>query len=124
SLGAGERLAGPTGRLTVAPRVLVIGAGLSGRALVRYLTARGASVRLADLRTPDPLPAFAPDVEVLYGPYDQMILEGCEAVYASPGVPWDDPLLEEARRRGLPVSSEIELFFRACPAPIVGITGT
>src|SRR5207302_1810007 len=92
--------------------------------VVSDLTTRGASVRLADLRTPDPLPTFPPDVEVLYGPYDQMILEGCEAVYASPGVPWDDPLLEEARRRGLPVSSEIELFFQACPAPIVGITGT
>jgi UDP-N-acetylmuramoylalanine--D-glutamate ligase len=108
----------------VAPRALVIGAGLSGRALVRYLTARGASVRLADLRAPDPAPAFPPQVDVLYGPYDQSILEGCEAVYASPGVPWDDALLEEARRRGLPVSSEIDLFFRDCPAPIVGITGT
>jgi UDP-N-acetylmuramoylalanine--D-glutamate ligase len=108
----------------VAPRALVIGAGLSGRALVRYLTARGSSVRLADLKQPDPAPAFPPDVEVLYGPHDHLILDGCDAVYASPGVPWDDPLLEEARRRGLPVSSEIDLFFRDCPAPIVGITGT
>jgi UDP-N-acetylmuramoylalanine--D-glutamate ligase len=108
----------------VAQRALVIGAGLSGRALVRYLTARGDNVRLVDLKSPDPAPPFPPGVEVLYGPYDQLILEGCDAVHASPGVPWDDPLLEEARRRGLPVSSEIDLFFRDCPAPIVGITGT
>ncbi|HEY8643410.1 MAG TPA: UDP-N-acetylmuramoyl-L-alanine--D-glutamate ligase [Candidatus Dormibacteraeota bacterium] len=108
----------------MAQRALVIGAGLSGRALVRYLTARGDNVRLVDLKSPDPAPPFPPGVEVLYGPYDQLILEGCDAVHASPGVPWDDPLLEEARRRGLPVSSEIDLFFRDCPAPIVGITGT
>jgi UDP-N-acetylmuramoylalanine--D-glutamate ligase len=108
----------------VAPRALVIGAGLSGRALVRYLSARGDGVRLVDLKRPDPEPAFPPEVEVLYGRYDHLILDGCDAVYASPGVPWDDPLLQEARRRGLPVSSEIDLFFRDCPAPIVGITGT
>ena len=105
-------------------RALVIGAGLSGRALVRHLTARGVAVRLADLKQPDPAPAFPPQVEVLYGPYDQLILEGCDAVYASPGVPWDDPLLEAARTHGLLVSSEIDVFFRECPAPIVGITGT
>ncbi|MBO0686758.1 MAG: UDP-N-acetylmuramoyl-L-alanine--D-glutamate ligase, partial [Candidatus Dormibacteraeota bacterium] len=46
------------------------------------------------------------------------------AVYASPGVPWDAELLEAARSRGLVVSSEIDLFFQHCPAPIVGITGT
>ncbi|MEP7105766.1 MAG: UDP-N-acetylmuramoyl-L-alanine--D-glutamate ligase, partial [Chloroflexota bacterium] len=108
----------------VARGSLVIGAGLSGRALVRHLTARGVPVRVADLKAPDPPPAFPAEVEVLYGPYDQMILEGVDAVYASPGVPWDDALLEAARARRLTVSSEIDLFFRECPAPIVGITGT
>ncbi|HEX6350972.1 MAG TPA: UDP-N-acetylmuramoyl-L-alanine--D-glutamate ligase [Candidatus Dormibacteraeota bacterium] len=105
-------------------KALVIGAGLSGRALVRHLSARGIAVRVVDLKRPDPEPSFPPGVQVLYGPYEQIVLEGVEAVYASPGVPWDDPLLEEARRRGLTVSSEIDLFFRECPAPIVGITGT
>ena len=47
-----------------------------------------------------------------------------DAVFPSPGVWWDDPLLQAARARGLPVSSELDLFFRLCPAPIIGITGT
>jgi UDP-N-acetylmuramoylalanine--D-glutamate ligase len=108
----------------MAGRALVVGAGLSGRALVRYLRARGVDVRLVDLKAPDPPPAFGDGVEVLYGPYDQSELAGVGAVYASPGVPWDDPLLEAARGRGLTVSSEIDVFFRECPAPIIGITGT
>src|SRR6202011_5662979 len=49
---------------------------------------------------------------------------GCAAVYASPAVPWDADLLNAARARGLLVSSEIDLFFKLCPAPIVGVTGT
>src|SRR6266481_10077839 len=42
----------------------------------------------------------------------------------SPGVAWDEPLVETARQRGIEVTSEIDLFFRACPSRIAGITGT
>ena len=70
------------------------------------------------------LEELPPDVETVLGGYDDAVLSGIAAVYPSPGVYWDDPLLEEARRRGLTVSSELDLFFRLCPAPIVGITGT
>src|SRR5439155_14114842 len=58
------------------------------------------------------------------GGYDERVLDGCSAVYASPAVPWDSDLLQAARARGLLVSSEMDLFFQHCPAPIVGITGT
>jgi UDP-N-acetylmuramoylalanine--D-glutamate ligase len=107
----------------MASTALVIGAARSGLALTRYLTERGDRVRLADLR--EPAPAAVPDgVETLFGGYDLGALEGVDVVYASPGVPWDSEILVEARRRGIQVSSEIDLFFRLCPAPIVGITGT
>jgi UDP-N-acetylmuramoylalanine--D-glutamate ligase len=45
-------------------------------------------------------------------------------MYVSPGVPPELPLLIEAQRRGLPLSSATELFLDLCPAPIVGITGS
>jgi UDP-N-acetylmuramoylalanine--D-glutamate ligase len=67
------------------------------------------------------LPAAA---EVVTGGHGPETLDGCQAVFASPGVAWDAPLLAEARARGLPVSSEIDLFLSLCPAEIVGVTGT
>ncbi len=103
---------------------LVIGAGRSGLALARFLVARGDRVRLADRRRPEVPPELPESVETVFGGYDRSVLEGADAVYASPGVAWDDELLEEARRRGIPVSSEMDVFFRLCPAAIVGITGT
>ena len=108
----------------MAGRALVIGAGRSGLAVARHLTGQGGRVRIVDGRVPDPEPALPDGTEPVFGGYGVEALDGCEAVYASPAVPWDDPLLMEARRRGLQVSSEIDLFFRLCPAPIIGITGT
>jgi UDP-N-acetylmuramoylalanine--D-glutamate ligase len=116
--------------VTLAPgeRALVVGLGRSGLALAGFLAGRGALVRACDLRPAGRLaPALAqlpPGTEVVLGGYDERALDGCAAVYASPAVPWDCELLERARAASLPVSSEIDLFLRLCPAPVVGVTGT
>ena len=107
---------------------LVVGAGRSGVALARHLTGAGERVRVIDSK-PAPelehtLAQLVPGVEVSVGGYDERVLEGIDAVYASPGVPWDSELLNIARAAGIPVSSEIALFLRLCPGTVVGITGT
>ncbi|MDQ6899451.1 MAG: UDP-N-acetylmuramoyl-L-alanine--D-glutamate ligase, partial [Candidatus Dormibacteraeota bacterium] len=107
---------------------LVVGGVRSGLSLARFLTGRGRRVRVCDLRPAEALGEFARSlpagVETIFGGYDESVLNGCEAVYASPGVPWRAPLLEAARERGLIVSSDIDLFFQLSPAPIIGVTGT
>src|SRR5215213_9324314 len=50
--------------------------------------------------------------------------ERADLIVRNPGVPRRAPLLELARSHGIPVEMEMSLFFRACPAQIVGITGT
>jgi UDP-N-acetylmuramoylalanine--D-glutamate ligase len=107
---------------------LVVGAARSGVALANHLTGKGERVRLTDRRpeselaeTIAQLPA---GVELRVGGHDESVLEDIEAVYASPGVPWDSELLRRAREQGIPVSSEIDLFLRLCPGTVVGITGT
>ena len=121
-------LAGTRGVAPAGERVLVVGLGRSGLALARFLAAHGLRVRIADLRPAEQLRAavsrLPPDTETVLGGYDRGVLDGCAAVYSSPGVPWDAELLQAARAAGLTVSSEIDLFFRLCPAPIIGVTGT
>jgi len=105
---------------------LVIGYGRSGRAAASFIQKRGGSVQVVDRAD---TPELREDLERAgitahlgaYGPED---LDGTDLVVVSPGVAWDAPLVEAARRRGIEVTSEIDLFFRACPARIAGITGT
>jgi UDP-N-acetylmuramoylalanine--D-glutamate ligase len=58
---------------------------------------------------------------------DLTLLDGVEVVVKSPGVPGEVPLGAEARRRGIPIWSEVELGYRLL-APsgtrFVGVTGT
>jgi UDP-N-acetylmuramoylalanine--D-glutamate ligase len=107
---------------------LVVGAARSGVALANHLVGSGEKVRMVDRRPAAELQAtmvlLPPDVELRFGGYDRGALDGVDAVYASPGVPWDSELLTTARERGIPVSSEIDLFLKLCPGTVVGITGT
>jgi UDP-N-acetylmuramoylalanine--D-glutamate ligase len=51
---------------------------------------------------------------------------GIDAVVVSPGVPLDRPILEDARRRSvpIPVIAEVELAFPLLNGPVVAITGS
>ena len=107
---------------------LVVGAARSGVALARHLIGSGEKVRLTDRKSETDLRATLEEmpagVEYRLGGHDDSVLDGIDAVYASPGVPWDSELLEKARARGIRVSSEIDLFLRLCKGTVVGITGT
>jgi len=94
-------------------KVLVYGVARSGDAATAALRARGDEVVQAD--------------ESLENEDDLALLDGVELLVKSPGVPGERPLVEEARRYGIPVWSELELGWRLL-APtgtrFVGVTGT
>jgi UDP-N-acetylmuramoylalanine--D-glutamate ligase len=107
-------------------RALVLGYGRSGRAAASYIAGHGGSVRVVDRADTPELRADLDGAGIAsrLGGYAAEDLNGTDLLVVSPGVPWDEPLVEAARRRGIEVTSEIDLFFRACPARIAGITGT
>jgi UDP-N-acetylmuramoylalanine--D-glutamate ligase len=55
---------------------------------------------------------------------DLSLLDGVELLVKSPGVPGEAPLVAEARRRGVPVWSEVEFGYRLLQPRLVGVTGT
>lgn len=116
-------------------RILVLGLGESGLAMVRWLTRFGARVRVADSRQQPPgldqVRQIQPAVEVHCGPFADALLQDMECVAVSPGVSIHDPLLAEARARGIEITGEIELFAQVMQASgarqhckVIAITGT
>jgi UDP-N-acetylmuramoylalanine--D-glutamate ligase len=111
-----------------APYAVIVGLGATGLSCARHLHALGWRLAVTDTRlAPPQLPALTAldaHIPVRAGGFDTALLTDAVCVVASPGVPLTAPFFEEARRRGLSIVGDIELFARAAAAPVVGITGT
>ncbi len=108
-------------------RVLVYGLGMSGRAAAKMLLERGVSVVAVDSKADVDVSDFSGRFELWPGGEPSELpppAGGFDAVIVSPGVPMDKPLLEDARRKGVPVIAEVELAAPFLNGPIVGITGS
>jgi UDP-N-acetylmuramoylalanine--D-glutamate ligase len=113
--------------------VLVLGLGDTGLSGVRWLARRGARLRAADTRASPPavgaVRAGHPEVDLVLGAFDEALLEGVDAVVASPGVALREPVLRAAAARGIEILGDVEVFARALAseprgARVIGITGT
>ena len=110
-------------------KVIVIGAARQGTALSRYLASKGAQVILTDMHSLDDLPANLPDLEKLgiqlrLGGHPLELLEGADLICVSGGVPLTIPFIQAAMQRGIPLSNDSQIFLEACPAQVIGITGS
>ena len=109
-------------------RVVVIGAGRSGQALVRFLVERGALVALSDRRSREQIPGLEKIVELPIrldlGGHDLSLFEQTDLVAVSPGVPLDSEPLRRATACNVPLLGEVELAARELNVPLIGITGT
>lgn len=106
-------------------RVLVVGLGRSGVAACALLKARGAQVVATDLRPRDELDASAlEEVELVLTSHPPELVHDVDLIVLSPGVSLTLPLLVEARRRSIPIWSELELGFRHVSGTVIAVTGT
>src|SRR6185369_9039819 len=105
--------------------VLIVGMARSGVAAAKLLQSRGKSVFATDSGKA----ALRSELDNIGIPYEtgghttERFLEA-EEIVMSPGVPLDIPPLEAARRKGIPIVSEIEVAFRYIQGEVVAITGS
>ena len=52
------------------------------------------------------------------------LLDSCDLLCLSGGVPTTLPIVAEAVRRGIPLSNDTQIFMEAVPCKTVGITGS
>ena len=110
-------------------KVTVVGLGIEGVDLVRYLAAQGAQVTASDTRPGDRLARRLKEldgvpVRLSLGQNAVADTVSADMVFVSQGVPLDIPALRAAQERSIPFSSMMRLFLERCPGPVVGITGS
>jgi UDP-N-acetylmuramoylalanine--D-glutamate ligase len=107
---------------------LVVGLGKTGLSIARYLQRKNKSFVVFDTREDAPGLAECnnefPHIPVYLEHLPAEVFEKITDVIASPGVPLDHPLIQQAVQRGVAVYGDIECLARDCNAPIIAITGT
>ena len=106
----------------------VIGTGITGLSVARFLAQKKQAFVLLDTRTSPPnlekIKTEFPNVEVELGELNPDTLLHCDEIILSPGVTIETPAITAAKNAGIPVVGDIELFVRYAKAPIVAITGS
>ncbi|MEX0785677.1 MAG: UDP-N-acetylmuramoyl-L-alanine--D-glutamate ligase [Dehalococcoidia bacterium] len=110
-------------------RVTVLGLGIEGVDLVRYLASQGAIITISDSRSPEALASRIKELDSLpvrFSLGENRIEDAtsAELLFVSQGVPLTLPAVEAAKEQGVPISSMAKLFLELCPGPVVGITGS
>src|SRR5581483_8853307 len=110
-------------------RAVVVGLGIEGVALARFLAGRGARVTVTDDKPAERLSARMAELADLpvawaLGGIDPVVAARADALYVSQGVPLAIPLVAEARRRGVAVESIATLAYSIFPGRVIGITGS
>lgn len=110
-------------------RMLVAGLARTGVAVSLFSAGYGAVVTATDEK-PEAELGDAParlreaGVRLALGAHDSSIFLEQDLIVLSPGVPAHLPALDQARARGIPVWSEIELAWRFLRGKLVAITGS
>tara|TARA_R110002111_G_scaffold153375_1_gene220144 strand:+ start:95942 stop:97375 length:1434 start_codon:yes stop_codon:yes gene_type:complete len=112
-------------------RVTVLGLGRfgGGIAAVDYLARRGAQITVIDAKTKEALSDSLRQIEqypeIRYELGSTLTeLPETDLLVANPAIPPDHPLLKSALEQQIPVTSEIELFWKLNPGRVMGVTGS
>lgn len=110
-------------------RTLILGAARQGLALARWLSRHGSRVTLSDSRPAADLSAAMAslaDTNVQWAPggHPVELLNDADVLCLSGGVPLTLPIVQEAVRRGIPLSNDTQIFMESVPCKTIGITGS
>ena len=108
---------------------LILGAARQGIALARWLSRHGSHVTLSDSHSMDELTSARAslaesNVKWAVGGHPLELLNKADVLCLSGGVPLTLPIVQEAIKRGIPLSNDTQIFMEAAPCKTIGITGS
>jgi len=108
--------------------ILILGLAKSGTACAKILLANGKRVRVNDMGASETdenvIELKKMGAELIVGSHPVFVLDNTEIIVKNPGIPYDNPIIKEALKRGIPVITEIEVAYCLAEGDIIGITGS
>ena len=105
-------------------RVLVVGLGVTGLSVVRYLCREGVAFEVADENAGDDVLSNVPGKPILHRSFSRELFCCFDILILSPGIPRAHPAVAAALDAGIDVIGDIELFAGAVEVPVVAVTGS
>jgi UDP-N-acetylmuramoylalanine--D-glutamate ligase len=115
-------------------KIVILGAARQGTALARYLVRQGAFVILSDQKSKqelvgaqtalEDLSEVGHPIEWVFNEHPISLLEGCDVLCLSGGIPLTLPVVSEALVRNISVLNDSQIFLEVAPCPVIGITGS
>lgn len=110
-------------------KVLILGLAKSGTAAARLLTQLGAMVTVNDSKAFEESPVvqslLKEGINVICGGHPLELLDDEFALMVkNPGISYQNPMVEKALAKGIPVITEVELAYLISEAPIIAVTGS
>ena len=112
-------------------KVTVMGLGLFGGGVgaAKFLVSQGADVMVTDLKSAEELSASLKllnglPVKFRLGKHSEEDFADADMLVVNPAVPDDSSFLQIACDNNVHIDSELNIFFRFVPAPVIGITGS
>ena len=109
--------------------IAVIGMGVSNTPLIRMMLRADLKVTVCDKSARERVEEQVRELESLGARFqlgeDYLAkLHKFDVIFRTPGLSPNNPELRKAAEKGSEITSEMELFFRLCPCPIFGVTGS
>jgi UDP-N-acetylmuramoylalanine--D-glutamate ligase len=112
-------------------RVTIMGLGIHGGGLAsaRFFARRGARVTVTDLRSARILePAMAQlsefPVRYVLERHEEADFANADLVIKNPAVAPTSPFLQKARENGVPIETDLSVFFSLARNPVIAVTGS
>lgn len=113
---------------TATSKIVVVGLGVTGISVARYLAGLGFGFVIADSREqPQSIAQLCEElgnITVFSGEFDAALFSNATHLVVSPGIALDEKAVAEAVRKGTQVIGDIDLFACSVAAPIIAITGS
>src|SRR3990167_1665293 len=112
-------------------KITVMGLGLfgGGVGVAQFLAKPGARLTVTDLRNTTELSTSIKQLEGLpisykLGGHSEEDFINADVVVVNPAVPKNSKFIQIAQNNQVRIDTEMNIFFKLCPAPIIGINGS